>query len=279
MNRDERPIDRCGDPRCDHSHVKSWAEIDEKMMNTILEHGHQVIEVFGEVAEDFLGYSVGRCVIDNKPEFVTTGPLPQTVPCFMINEASKLMDEGTPVADGYEFPRDTLIANYPVRVVAVDPDAYPLNSIWNLFGHDPDITVLQLVWPDMSGHFPDDPDYAGPAQPLHPLKETAMTSILTGYDRIHVRTRTDGKFMWEYLAAGNNATLATDGNQGYENENDRRLAAFRVCGVKRAAFAAVLGQDGRLSKLDGDYYEFASDPRELSDGSWIYPVRLPQEPA
>ena len=32
-------------------------------------------------------------------------------------------------------------------------------------------TLLQLVWPDMDGHFPDDPAYAGAAQPIHPLQE------------------------------------------------------------------------------------------------------------
>lgn len=145
--------------------------LEEDTMHNVLEYGHQVIGVFdNDDPAGYLSYSVGRCVLE-RPELITTGPLPPRVSQFMINEAGRL-DQETPgmVEDGFSFAPDTLIQGYPVRVVEVDPEMYPLNSLWSMFGKRSNITVLQLVWPDMEGNFPDDQKYAGPPQPLHPLE-------------------------------------------------------------------------------------------------------------
>lgn len=144
--------------------------LTEESMEDVLKYGHQVIGVFdNEDPAGYLSYSVGRCV-RGKPEFLTTGPLPLHVSQYMINKAATKMDEGLPVEHGYEFLPDTLIANYPVRVVRVDPERYPLYKIWDLFGRDPHITALQLVWPDIDGRFPGEEGY-DTAQPIYPLLE------------------------------------------------------------------------------------------------------------
>ncbi len=41
--------------------------------------------------------------------------------------------------------------------------------------------------------------------------------------------RADGKWTW-HLKADNGKVIATDGNQGYENESDARSMADRVIG-------------------------------------------------
>lgn len=41
-------------------------------------------------------------------------------------------------------------------------------------------------------------------------------------------TRTDGKWAWRLIVNGN--VVATDGGQGYENENDARSMADRIIG-------------------------------------------------
>lgn len=167
----DKPEDRCGDPNCNGEHIRTFAQITEDTMNTILEHGHQVIGVFGDEHEDFLSYSVGRSV-RGKPEFVITGPLPMHVSGYMINEAAKHMDEDSlPVGHGYEFLPDTLLDGYGVRVIRANPNKYPVNTIRRLFGAQ-EFTLLQLLWPDAEGIFPDEPGYTGPAQPVHPLEES-----------------------------------------------------------------------------------------------------------
>lgn len=144
--------------------------LKNKTMNDVLEYGHQVIGVFdNDDPAGYLSYSVGRCVL-GKPEFVTTGPIPLSVSQHMINEATRLMDDDLPVKDGYEFLPDTLLEGYSVKVVQVDPTKYELNHIYRTFGEQPNLEVMQLLWPDMEGHFPDDPAYTGPAQPIHPLE-------------------------------------------------------------------------------------------------------------
>lgn len=42
-------------------------------------------------------------------------------------------------------------------------------------------------------------------------------------------TRTDGKWAWR-LVADNGRVIATDGGQGYENEDDARSMADRIVG-------------------------------------------------
>jgi hypothetical protein len=57
------------------------------------------------------------------------------------------------------------------------------------------------------------------------------TEMTGGVDTVEFYQReTDGKWAWRYRSANNVDVLATDGGQGYENEEDARSAAGRVTG-------------------------------------------------
>lgn len=159
----------CDNPEC-AGHGKTTEELEESAMETILKYGHQIIGVIGAAPGDTISYSLGRTV-RHLPEFVITGPLNYKVAGYMINEAARMMDEdGTPVENGYVFEPDTLIEGFPVRVVAVDPDEYEINWTRYLLGDD-DIALLQLVWPDTEGNWPDSPEYDQRfTQPIRPLQ-------------------------------------------------------------------------------------------------------------
>lgn len=131
-------------------------EIEDRTLATIIEHGHQVMGIFDNEGGPNFAYSLGRCV-DDSPEFLVTGSLPMRVMQYMINEAARLHDDGTPVADGYEFPPDALLADFPVRVVAADSEAAKMNMTRSIFG--PDFEALQLLWPDREGNWPDSPEW------------------------------------------------------------------------------------------------------------------------
>lgn len=158
----------CGD------HVSSHADkmnaLEKKMMDDIIEFGHQVIFVFptpNDPGHTFW-YSVGRTVKD-RPELLITGPLNQQVGQWMINEAAKIDDE-YPLQAGQEIPAGALLDGYPVRVVKAEPTDAEMFSATSAFGED-DVTALQLVWPDKQGNFPGDPDYDERfVQPLFPVE-------------------------------------------------------------------------------------------------------------
>jgi len=147
----------CDNPECG-GHGKTQAELQQQTLDTIIKYGHQVIGVLAdEESGHRFAYSVGRSVKD-LPELVVNGPLPQKVAQHMINEAARLQDEeDIPLADGYEFEPNTLIAGFPVRVVKVDPARSQMFQALFLFGDD--IEALQLVWPDTNGAWPGEPGY------------------------------------------------------------------------------------------------------------------------
>lgn len=148
---------------CDKCDGKTWDEIRAKMTHDILEHGHQVIAV--PDADPPFAYSVGRSIF-GKPEFVVTGPINPRVAQFMINEAAKIADTKE-IGNGYVFEPEELISGYPVRVVEVDPEKNEVYQAKYING-DEWPRVLQLVWPDMDGNFPDEEGYNSRLkQPIH----------------------------------------------------------------------------------------------------------------
>lgn len=145
-------------------------EVAEHTDQIILEHGHQVYGIFDDEGNRFY-YSVGRCMFE-KAEFLLTGPLPQNVATFVINEAARLVDEGKIVLDPngmVEVPADELLAGFPCRIVPCDPRTGEMFQALNL---DPQLAAFQIIWPDKQGHFPDEPEFdARFNQPIHSLLE------------------------------------------------------------------------------------------------------------
>jgi hypothetical protein len=152
---------------CDKCDGKSWDEIHAKMAHDIMDHGHQVIAV--PDGDPSFAYSAGRCLFD-KPEFLVVGGIDPRVAMSMINDAAKIADSEI-VENGYVFESDQLIRNFPVKVVEVDPTKTQVFQAKYING-DEWPRVLQLVWPDMDGNFPDDPGYNERlVQPVYALED------------------------------------------------------------------------------------------------------------
>lgn len=162
--------DTCQHPECGlhiSAHVDKMDAIEKRTMENIIEYGQQVNFIFPRTEGDGaqFWYSVGRS-LHYQPEFLLTGPLPQPVGHFIVNQAARLYDE-SPFQGGDELPPDTLLANFPVRIIEADPIAAHLLQATSWFD---DVRALQIVWPDAAGYFPGEGAYAyGPeVQPLYP---------------------------------------------------------------------------------------------------------------
>lgn len=142
-------------------------EAAKKTMEQIIEYGHQVRFIFPDPDSDEpyqFWYTVGRS-LKERPELLLTGPLPPKVGQFILNEAAAL-DDQSPLVPGQEVAADTLLANYPCRIIAVGDMAEA--EMFGALELDSDATALQIVWPDMKGRFPGERGYEYPksAQPL-----------------------------------------------------------------------------------------------------------------
>lgn len=150
--------DECGEHISKH-HDKMDV-LARKTMETIIEHGHQVRFIFpteesAATGQDYpFWYSVGRTVQD-KPEFLVTGPLPYQMGCYIINEAARKFDE-EPFAPGDEVVG--ILDAFPIKVIAADPVAADMYGVTQNFGDDV-MPALQLLWPDTAGKFPGDANY------------------------------------------------------------------------------------------------------------------------
>lgn len=134
-------------------------------METIIEHGHQVIGVFAPGDEtgdedDFVpfSYTVGRSMKD-RPELLITGPLPIGMQGVILNDLAAYDDEHL-LRPGTDLAPNTILRGMPVRIVAADPVAAEMNQALHLFGDD--ITALQMLWPDKHGRLPGDPGFEIP---------------------------------------------------------------------------------------------------------------------
>lgn len=152
--------------RCDEhlsKHPDKHDYIAKKQMDDIIAKGHQVMCIFPteeSIAEGgashYFFYTVGRTVKE-RPELLLTGPLDNRVAGWVLNEAAR-MDDTEPFTPGMEIPANVLLNQYPVRIVEANPEAAEMNQALDLFGDD--VTALQIIWPDMEGRFPGEPDFA-----------------------------------------------------------------------------------------------------------------------
>lgn len=147
------------------------AEVQERQRAMVLQHGHQVMGIFGDGPGERFYYTVGRALFE-KADLLLTGPLPDRVAMNVLNSAARMIDEGELLlpTDGYAtIPPDTLLANHECRIQACDPQDAEMFQAINMGGGR--IEAYQIIWPDTDGHFPDDPEYdARFVQPIHPVR-------------------------------------------------------------------------------------------------------------
>lgn len=115
------------------------------------EHGWMLQGVFPTQAEpgpDFV-YTVGLTKWNWHPEIIVFG-LPHRVGGNLLNQLGAQVRDGRRYAAGEVL--DDLLVDYPAHLVAVADTAEHFGMARRLYG--PDITALQLVWPDQDGRFP-----------------------------------------------------------------------------------------------------------------------------
>lgn len=151
--------DQCSnDPQWEYppSTVDRMMEVDADEASKIISYGHCVRFVF-PTEDDLDGhkfwYSVGR-VTRGREEYLVTGDLPIRVGQYMVNEAARMVDAGE-IEVGKDFPPDTLLGGFPVRVVRVlDPEAAEMFGAIRYVTDEHPLVAYQLVWPDTAGNFP-----------------------------------------------------------------------------------------------------------------------------
>jgi hypothetical protein len=138
-------------------------------MDTIIKSGHQVLYVFPDSPDQVaFAYTVGRSVKD-RPELLMTGPMVAAIMTNILNDVAEY-DDSQPINAGDLLPADTVLVDYPARVVAVDPREAQMFQAINFFGED--LNALQILWPDAEGRFPGDPGCTidETFQPRYPLR-------------------------------------------------------------------------------------------------------------
>lgn len=137
-----------------------------KLDAIIEKHGYAVQSVMDNPS---MSYTVGLTDL-GLPELVMVGvPIPSMQ--AIINEAVARMRSTQPFAPGQ---LQSELANLPLRIDAVHISQV-LGRLYMLIGYEKrrqrqvtELKVLQLVWPDQDGRYPDDSGYAMPlsGQPL-----------------------------------------------------------------------------------------------------------------
>lgn len=145
----------------DHPLPHPEDESDRQLLHDVKTHGWHVIHVGVSVGEDSIGsgwsYSIGLFRTFGHPEFIIVGIPPSTAEAI-INDLGTRVKNGARFRTGMGDP--DVLENYEVRFISMRMDQYRTHlgyALWFYCGTG--FPVLQVVWPDRSGHFPGDPEY------------------------------------------------------------------------------------------------------------------------
>jgi uncharacterized protein DUF4262 len=153
---------------------------EEKTLADIREHGWQVLQIHAGSGDDEreepwsehesvqaayeaeFAYTIGLTVTFSHPEVILVGGWEYSI--SYLNAVGSLVREGKRFA-----PRDTsdqVLDGFTVRFDSVGERCRTELLTWASWAVGPqDFEALQLVLPDPSGHWPEDPDYHGRPQP------------------------------------------------------------------------------------------------------------------
>lgn len=145
-------------------HPDKMEYLRKRMLEQIVDRGHQVRMIVGDAQAPSFAYSVGRCVYD-RPEILVTGPLAPGIQHYIVNRVAELDTAHHALRAGDEL--EEVLEGYRVRLVAVrDLDEAQMFGVTQNFGSDP--KALQVLWPDPAGHFPGEPGFdASCNQPVY----------------------------------------------------------------------------------------------------------------
>lgn len=112
--------------------------------------------VFGDTQADLFAYTIGLTGRD-LPELWCAGLGPETADAVLHVAGTYLLAAGGPLMPGTDLRVSTL--SVPLRFTAlVDPWLAEVNQARRLHPRSV-LQVLQVLWPDPNGRFPDHPDY------------------------------------------------------------------------------------------------------------------------
>ncbi|WP_418058793.1 DUF4262 domain-containing protein [Pimelobacter simplex] len=140
-------------PDCD-CHVcrpdASYDEWDRRVIDTVLEHGWQVLLIAGDDSGPAFAYTVGlghRC---GHPELLMSG-LDHDLMHRSLNHLAQRIMDGRRLVPGDAI--ENVLGGVPVAVEQVADDALRETVSWSGWFHRRKPEALALVWPDTSGVF------------------------------------------------------------------------------------------------------------------------------
>lgn len=134
----------------------------DRTRELVADHGWAVIKVPEDEAGPGFAYSVGLAERFDHPEVVISG-LGLDLMHRLVNDAAAVVASGTALQAGSET--DALLEGYPCAVRAASPLSYDY-----YFGEAARyyrgrlFDVVQVFWPDETGRYPWDSEYASAAQ-------------------------------------------------------------------------------------------------------------------
>jgi len=154
-----------------HPRIKgfSWVspqdELDNRIYREVLEDGCSILSFTGDSTSPEFTYSAGLYLNFEHPEVLLMGLHPQTARAIVM----KIRDDAIKgvILTSQSVRHDLFSDGRPVRFRAVEQDCYldylgrNCNLYFSLFMAsavgDFGFPVLQAIWPDKQGFFPDDP--------------------------------------------------------------------------------------------------------------------------
>lgn len=126
--------------------------VERQALEDIAEYGVHIVHVPDSDSGPGFSFTIGLWHQFGQPEVIAFG-LPEEVAHELLNAIADEADDGRTFRDGEKH--DELLVGYPVRFVAVPPDArasYFGLAEWAYAGEP--FECVQLVWPDKQGRWP-----------------------------------------------------------------------------------------------------------------------------
>lgn len=137
---------------------------DEKILALIAEHGIAVQGVGAGDGEPQFGYTVGLARL-HQPEFLLFG-LPMRLTQTLLNDIGLRVYRGEMAFSAGDTVHH-LVADFPVRLLAVTDSSTHLTMPNHLYGHPgAPIPALQIVYPDADRRWPWEPGARNAGMPL-----------------------------------------------------------------------------------------------------------------
>ncbi|MCV7356006.1 hypothetical protein FHU31_000138 [Mycolicibacterium fluoranthenivorans] len=209
----------------DYGNRDSYDDVDRKLIADVERHGHSCLGIGQTSADDPPPYvfTAGMWHTHRQPELAVYGVGDLDAMMSILNGlADRARASGLPLRSGDRFPgliglRDVEPEDYWIKLMPIHPSWYASQFGTALFFNATNaVDFLQVVWPDGSGRYPDEPDfdaYFTDRQPLmwlpvvdHPpsvwvsdgmratvpeRRRDALESAIDGWDRADGAARTD----------------------------------------------------------------------------------------